>query len=66
VDTVFPDKDKNVNTEVKEYADFLRDYIRNYPERPMVRLQKGDDRIKVRFDGKWYVICKFVYYFWDN
>ncbi|CAG2115537.1 unnamed protein product, partial [Medioppia subpectinata] len=53
VDAIFAEKDKEDYIEIKEFADFLMAYIRNYPERPMVRLQRGDDRIKVRFDRRW-------------
>ncbi len=46
------DDDKE-NYEISEYAEFLKRYVKNYPERPMLRLQK-DDRIKVKYQDKWY------------
>ena len=53
VDKLFNNEDTDNNVELSEYFEFLKMYIKKYPERPMLRLQVGDDRIKVRYQNKW-------------
>ena len=53
VDKLFGEKDQLNDIEVYEYVEFLKNYFKNYPERPMLKLQTGDDRIKVRFQKHW-------------
>ena len=53
VDKLFGEKDQLNDIEVYEYVEFLKNYFKNYPERPMLRLQPGDDRIKVRYQKHW-------------
>ncbi|XP_050406600.2 histone-lysine N-methyltransferase SETDB1 [Patella vulgata] len=36
-----------------ESQDFIRDYLKQYPERPMVRLQKGQG-VQTEWNGKWW------------